>query len=736
MALANTACLLSKELKSTNDKVLMIDWDLEAPGLHRYFHNQFKKQTNNAKDAQAWIDERPGLLDLFRYLNDQIPESGYTESKDPDHKAFEHAKQIIAEAKLEDYVIETDIKNLYLLKAGKFDDNYGRNVNSFQWDNLYERSPWLFRAFVEELARIYRYVLIDSRTGLTDTSNICTTLLPEKLVVVFTPNRQSFTGVEKLIKNATQYRVSSDDVRPLAVFPLPSRIASDREKLRKDWRYGNPEQGIEGYQPLFTDLFRDIYQLDETECDLEEYFSEVQIQQSPDFAFGEEIAVNLDEQQDRFSLARSYETFTQKLIQLDLPWEYVSPVDVSAQNVDQLAEKVFKRFNEEDQLRVQKIFTRLVRIALPGEGADTMKGANISEFGASAEPVIQSLLQAGLLIQRPSETGEDTVEVVNDALIRNWGRLQEWINSERDFLSWRQQLRAYLAEWEKRGRHNDELLSGTSLSKAVSWLKDHSGDLNEAEKQYIEESRAFQKPSSLAWLTTARSVSWTTLFLLIASLVSISYLAWSEFRRRQDSKLTAQATALTSRGREAHDAGNQNEAIRFYNQAIETKSDYADAYLNRGEAYRTLNQRENAKADYDKAISLSSDPEIIRLSLKGLDALISPSPQPSASPGASPAAILAPRIYVPLDSQQAAKFGDIEKALSDAGFTVVRTGPGAAPSITEVRYYRTIEEPLALQIVNVLKSHGVENVTHKYLEQSTSARPWHYEIYFSREALR
>ena len=40
MALANIACILADEQKLKNGKgVLMIDWDLEAPGLHRYFRN-------------------------------------------------------------------------------------------------------------------------------------------------------------------------------------------------------------------------------------------------------------------------------------------------------------------------------------------------------------------------------------------------------------------------------------------------------------------------------------------------------------------------------------------------------------------------------------------------------------------------------------------------------------------------------------------------------------------------
>lgn len=33
MALANVACLLAREGR----RVLVIDWDLEAPGLHRFF---------------------------------------------------------------------------------------------------------------------------------------------------------------------------------------------------------------------------------------------------------------------------------------------------------------------------------------------------------------------------------------------------------------------------------------------------------------------------------------------------------------------------------------------------------------------------------------------------------------------------------------------------------------------------------------------------------------------------
>jgi hypothetical protein len=44
-----------------------------------------------------------------------------------------------------------------------------------------------------------------------------------------------------------------------------------------------------GFQPLFEALFAQTYELEQ--CDLTEYFNQVQIQHVPDYTFGEPIAV-------------------------------------------------------------------------------------------------------------------------------------------------------------------------------------------------------------------------------------------------------------------------------------------------------------------------------------------------------------------------------------------------------------------------------------------------------------
>ena len=43
MVLANTACLLAQQPEG-NGGILTVDWDLEAPGLHRYFADRFRRQ--------------------------------------------------------------------------------------------------------------------------------------------------------------------------------------------------------------------------------------------------------------------------------------------------------------------------------------------------------------------------------------------------------------------------------------------------------------------------------------------------------------------------------------------------------------------------------------------------------------------------------------------------------------------------------------------------------------------
>jgi tetratricopeptide (TPR) repeat protein/cellulose biosynthesis protein BcsQ len=320
MALANIAFLLARGLISDSAqtatptrRVLVIDWDLEAPGLHRYFGPFLSAE--KIRSREAYDREHPGLIELFGEL-DKATEGHTSRGPDEDAKLM---TSVFEEVGLADrFSVATSVPDLSFMKAGRFDREYPHRVSNFRWDLLYDRIPSLIPTLAGYLSERFDYVLIDSRTGITDTSGICTMLLPELLVLVFTPNLQSVSGVITLIHEATEYRKQSADLRPLVVFPLPSRIEPAKPKLLEQWRMGFGTPGFPGFQSEFESACKEAYALDR--CDLTAYFDEVQIQHVPDYAYGEQIAVAVEDTDSRLSLRRSYESFARRLVGLASPW--------------------------------------------------------------------------------------------------------------------------------------------------------------------------------------------------------------------------------------------------------------------------------------------------------------------------------------------------------------------------------------------------------------------------------
>ncbi len=312
MALANIACVLAREA-SSDGGVLMIDWDFEAPGLPMYFQKKFTNLYGNENYAAEELRSHCGLLDLFCHLDEliRVPQA----SNRIDEQVIQ---KIIDDLDLDTYIQETDISGLSLLTAGSQGANYETLVKTFDWNNFFNRSPSLIPKLMNRLGTKFSYILVDSRTGYTDISGICTMLLPEILVLVFTPNWQSLTGVLNLIAPATQYRCESDDLRPMVVFPLPSRIEMGELDLREDWRLGNEKEGIIGYQSQFNHILTKVYDL--PPCDLTNYFDEVQIPYIARYAYGEEIAVLKERSSGTLSLSHAYQNFSKWLINSPGPW--------------------------------------------------------------------------------------------------------------------------------------------------------------------------------------------------------------------------------------------------------------------------------------------------------------------------------------------------------------------------------------------------------------------------------
>ena len=155
------------------------------------------------------------------------------------------------------------------------------------------------------------------------------------------------------------------------------------------------------------------------------------------------------------------------------------------------AEQVYCELSAADQARAARIFTQLVR---PGEGtADTRRLASRADVGDENWDLVTRLADARLVVTgRDATRRSDTVEVVHEALIANWTRLQEWVEADREFRSWQERLRAALHSWTASGEDEGALLRGVPLTEAGVWVERRETDLRPAEVSFIRAGQALR----------------------------------------------------------------------------------------------------------------------------------------------------------------------------------------------------------------------------------------------------
>jgi WD40 repeat protein/energy-coupling factor transporter ATP-binding protein EcfA2 len=231
------------------------------------------------------------------------------------------------------------------------------------------------------------------------------------------------------------------------------------------------------------------------------------------------------------------------------------------------ADETLRSFDADEQAQVRTVFTRLVRVAQPAEGAeDTRQRIELDELDATVRPLVQKLADARLLVtSRDERTGEETVEVAHEALIRGWRELQMWLNADREFLLWRQRLRGLIETWEGSGRDESALLRGALLGESDRWLRSRAADLNESEKGFItasqaaaaaarqrEEARAAELAAERARADEQVKTSrrFRRFALALAALVVVTlvatYFAWDQGRRADGERLQALAARGTA----------------------------------------------------------------------------------------------------------------------------------------------------------------------------------------------
>jgi cellulose biosynthesis protein BcsQ len=307
MALANVASILAQRGK----KVLVLDFDFEAPGLHRYFLNAPNVEPPLKEPRFTPRRRQKGVIDLFRDLRKHLRQATLQPGQLEDAGSQPALREIVARTLgSESYKYHVNLRNpseregvatIDFVAAGRFDEKYAERVRAFDWKRFYADYGEVIPILAEQLASHYDYVLIDSRTGFTDIGSLCTIVMPDKLVLVFAPNQQSLAGALDVGEQAIRERSIKRD--PFPVFPLISRLEDTEEKEKRRW--------VNLTRESFESLFRDAYGM--KACDLESYFDQVRVYHRGYYAYGERIAAEEEKPGVAGSMAESFRVLTDRL---------------------------------------------------------------------------------------------------------------------------------------------------------------------------------------------------------------------------------------------------------------------------------------------------------------------------------------------------------------------------------------------------------------------------------------
>ncbi len=171
---------LAKRLSDFGKKVVVLDFDLEAPGLVFKFEDELRGKTIET-----------GIVDyIYEYVNGRLAS--------PNVKPYS----------VELTNLKRNSKPIHLIAAGNSTSpEYWKKLGSINWQNLFYKPHSQGVNFILSIRKQIEeelkpdFLLIDSRTGISDISTLTLGLLANEIVIVSAKSKENLQGSGQLIRS-------------------------------------------------------------------------------------------------------------------------------------------------------------------------------------------------------------------------------------------------------------------------------------------------------------------------------------------------------------------------------------------------------------------------------------------------------------------------------------------------------------------------------------------------------
>ena len=596
-----------------NKKILLIDWDLEAPGLHFYF----------AKDTL----QNKGLIELFSDYCDLM--SARLGGSIPENEIQARFKDNLAQYIVSN-VTQSKEGRIDLMTAGFYDDNYTKLTNNFDWVRFYENLDGgffieLLKTYLKDLD--YDYIFIDSRTGVSDYSGICNVQIPDANVLVVAPTRQNVQGSLRVARTISEapYIVQHQRRFPI-IFPILSRLDPLDDHQKAKW--------IKGFREDFNMVITQLLRLgtlngqitpSNLATGIENYISDTMLEYKTDLSYGEQLLFS-NEQAKMEKTTLAYQiTRIAYWINCYAPHPNVAllPFDIAKPAGVMRFDAIKQRFERWTKANPdgRNLFNYAVFLHEEGRYDLALKQYLLAKNYISA-PEQTMKLNNNLALIYKNQQQYDKAQILFEAILHTHPQNADvWFNVadvwwEQGNVTKANECYTHALECYQAQTLTltiQQKIAQTYLNQAACYMQLEEWDKAEtACIAALEQYRQLPNPSKEA----LRKLEDNLAITLLQQKKYAETLQYGETLSKYAVALNKQINSYDpdfyiARAKRLNEQEEYEAVIRECNEVLLLDPHNTEAYCNRGLAYNGLKQYDKAIADYNKAIAL--DPNNVKV---------------------------------------------------------------------------------------------------------------------------